>query len=259
MKIELDPNIYSLKESATLKINQQVLSDRNQGKSIIHFGFGESPFPVPLPLQQELRRQAHQKHYLSTRGLWPLRERIAQYYQKELGYDFAPEQVVIGPGSKELIFQSLFILTGDVLIPAPSWVSYGPQAQMKGRQFHTLICDEKDHYKLRADTLYDYCKGLDRSQKVLIINSPNNPTGAMYDDDEIAALVEVCKRQKIVVISDEIYREVDFSGKKKGGFSLSTPREPWLLADLARPIPQGAGDWVSSPLRPNSMTLSLPF
>ena len=239
--MELNPNIQFLKESATLKINEQVLSDRNKGKPVIHFGFGQSPFPVPLALQEELRRQAHQNCYLSTRGLWPLRKCIAQYYQKEQGYDFAPEWVVIGPGSKELIFHALFILRGDVLIPAPSWVSYGPQLAMMGRRFHPLICDERDHYKLRANTLSDYCKCLSRGQKVLIINSPNNPTGAVYEDDEIAAIVEVCKRQNIIVISDEIYGEVDFSGRRKKGFFSLYPEGVIVTSGLSKS--QSAGGW----------------
>ena len=239
--MELNPNIQFLKESATLKINQQVLSDRSQGKPIIHFGFGESPFPVPLALQKELGRQAHQNHYLPTRGLLPLRKCIAEYYQKKWKYNFLPEQILIGPGSKELIFQALFILRGDVLIPAPSWVSYGPQVLAMGRQFHTLICHEKDHYKLRADTLSDYCRSLGHGQKVLIMNSPHNPTGAVYEDDEIASIVEVCRKQNIIIISDEIYKEVDFSDRiKKGVFSLY-PEGTVVTSGISKA--QSSGGW----------------
>ena len=239
--MELNPNIQFLEESATLKINQQVLSDRSQGNPIIHFGFGESPFPVPLALQEELGRQAHQNHYLPTRGLLPLRKCIAEYYQKKWEYDFTPEQILIGPGSKELIFQALFILQGDVLIPAPSWVSYGPQVLAMGRQFHTLTCYEKDHYKLRADTLSDYCHSLGDGQKILIINSPHNPTGAVYEDDEIAAIVEVCRKQNVIIISDEIYKEVDFSDKiKKGIFSLY-PEGTVVTSGISKA--QSSGGW----------------
>ena len=132
MQLELNPNILSLKESATLKINQEVLANRLRGECTFHFGFGQSPFPVPRILQEELRKNVHQKDYLPTRGLWRLRECIAQHYQKKRDYLLEPEGIVIGPGSKELIFQSLFILQGAVLIPAPSWVSYGPQVQIRG-------------------------------------------------------------------------------------------------------------------------------
>ena len=239
--MELNPNILSLKESATLKINQQVLADRKRGESTVHFGFGQSPFPVPRILQEELRKNAHQKDYLPTQGLWQLRERIAQYYQQERHYQFEASGIVIGPGSKELIFQSLFILQGAILIPAPSWVSYGPQVQIRGRKIHPLRCDEENHYKLQAADLANYCHRLNGQQKVLIINTPNNPTGAVYGDDEIAEIAEVCKRYNIIIISDEIYGDIDFSERPKKGFFSHYPEGTLVTGGLSKA--HSAGGW----------------
>ena len=239
--VEINPNILALKESATLKINQQVLNDRKKGKRIMHFGFGQSPFPVPRLLQNELKKHTHEKDYLPTRGLLPLRENISQYYRDRWGYEFGVNEIVIGPGSKELIFQALFTLQGEVLVPAPSWVSYGPQVQIKGRQIHPLYCDEDNGYKLRASNLSDYCKQLDDRQKILIMNSPNNPTGMVYQDDEIGEIAEVCKRQNIIIISDEIYGEIDFTKKRKKGFFSFCPERTLVTGGLSKTF--SAGGW----------------
>ena len=241
--MKINPNVLSLKESATLKINQKALGDRQAGKPIVHFGFGQSPFPIPAPMREELKREAHQKDYLPTLGLLSLREQIATYYREKRGYSLSANEIAIGPGSKELIFDTLFVLPGDVLIPAPSWVSYGPQVTACGRSFHSLICDEKNHYKLRAADLSDYCTGqLRPGQKILIINSPNNPTGAVYSDEEIAQIADVCRRHNIIVISDEIYGEINFSGKKHQNSFLSLyPEGTIMTAGLSKS--HSAGGW----------------
>ena len=249
--MKLNPNVMALKESATLRNNQQVLADRREGKGkpIIHFGFGQSPFPVPPLMVEELARQAAQKDYLPTRGLVPLREQIAHYYRQQWGYEFHANEVVIAPGSKELLFQTLFILAGPVLIPAPSWVSYGPQAELCNRPLHPIFCTQDNHYKLRGQDLFDYCQhhfgAEDKQQKILIINSPNNPTGAVYENEEIAEIVAVCKRLNIIVISDEIYGEIDFSqewqaGQRKGFFSLY-PEGTIVTGGLSKA--HSAGGW----------------
>ena len=241
--MKINPNILSLKESATLKINQTALADLQKGKSIVHFGFGQSPFPVPIPMCEELKKEAHQKDYLPTQGLLPLREQIAKYYREKRNYQLTANEIAIGPGSKELIFQALFILPGDVLIPAPSWVSYGPQVMAYGRSFHSLFCDENNHYKLKASDLSDYCtQNLKDDQKILIINNPNNPSGAVYGDQEIAEITDVCRRHNIIVISDEIYGEIDFSREeRKSSFLSLYPEGTIMTAGLSKS--HSAGGW----------------
>jgi len=89
---------------------------------------------VPDLLQKSLAENVDKKDYLPTQGLPELCEAIAHFYKKEYGYDFSSESICIGPGSKELIFQTIYLMEGPLLVPAPSWVSYGPQAALRGKE-----------------------------------------------------------------------------------------------------------------------------
>lgn len=231
----LNTTIQKLKESATLAINQAAKKLRSEGKEVFHFGFGQSPFPVADLVQEELSRHTDKKEYLPTLGLEPLREAICSFYKRKYHYHFQPDCVLIGPGSKELIFQALFVLEGPVLIPAPSWVSYGPQAHIRGKQVHTILTRRENDYKLHPEDLEVACNLLlVNRQKILILNNPNNPTGTVYTDKEIRDISEVCKRHGIIVISDEIYALTDFSGRPYRGFSTHYPEGTIVTGGLSK-------------------------
>jgi aspartate aminotransferase len=232
--ILLNPNISNLKESSTLKINMKVKQMRSQGKDVVHFGFGQSPFPVCSKIVERLQEHAGDKDYLPTLGLPKLREEIVSHYKKHFDYDFEPDYICIGPGSKELIYQALMILEGTVLVPAPSWVSYGPQVNSRGKHISRILTKKENNYKLQADELESVCKTLTADQKILIINSPNNPTGAVYNEDEIKQIVKVAKENNIVIISDEIYALIDFTGEKKTGFFHYYPEGTIVTAGLSK-------------------------
>ncbi len=114
--------IKNLSLSATLKINEKSKVIENEGKNIIKFGFGQSPFPVPITIVEELKKNAHQKSYLPIQGLDKLRGSIAKYESKKKNFNFDSDQVIIGPGSKELMFLMHLAFEGEVLLPAPSWI-----------------------------------------------------------------------------------------------------------------------------------------
>lgn len=233
-QLELNQDILNLKESATLKINQLALKMREEGEEVFHLGFGQSPFPVHAKIINKLKDHAHEKDYLPTLGLLSLREEIARYYQANFQYDFLPENICIGPGSKEMLFQVLFILEGPVIIPAPSWVSYGPQVNIRGKEITTIQTSESNKYKLKAGELIETCQKLGDGQKILIINSPNNPTGAVYTESEIASIAKVAKENNVLIMSDEIYAQVDFSGTPKKGFYHFYPEGTLVTAGLSK-------------------------
>ena len=112
----LNPLVLSLKESATLAINLKAIGLREAGKTVHHFGFGQSPFPVPDNIQEALRKNADKKEYLPTQGLPELCEAVAAFYRDRFGYNFSAENVCIGPGSKELNFQTLYLMEGPLLV-----------------------------------------------------------------------------------------------------------------------------------------------
>ncbi|MCH9664776.1 MAG: aminotransferase class I/II-fold pyridoxal phosphate-dependent enzyme, partial [Gammaproteobacteria bacterium] len=132
MHIKINDRISGVKESATLAINERAMALREQGKTIFHFGFGQSPFPVHPLIVDALIANSHRKAYLPTLGLPELRANLATYYSNR-GYAWEPQHIVVGPGSKELLFDLFYLLSGVLLLPVPSWVSYYPQAHLVGK------------------------------------------------------------------------------------------------------------------------------
>ncbi|MDA8793566.1 pyridoxal phosphate-dependent aminotransferase [Bacteriovoracaceae bacterium] len=211
-EIKLNPNLSKVKESATLKINQQAKKLREEGRVVYHWGFGESPFPVPQEIQNELKKRTSHKEYVTTAGLPLLRETIADYYQSKYQItSINKENTFIGPGSKELLFQLLYILEGDFIIPTPSWVSYLPQLQLKNANVHIAHTSRENGYRLTADILEETCQQSNSDQRILILNSPSNPTGQVYSQEDLEKLVPILEKYNVIVISDEIYSQVDFT------------------------------------------------
>ncbi len=225
MRPALNPLVLSLKESATLAINLKALELRRQGKDIVHFGFGQSPFPVPEIIQAALRDNVDKKDYLPTQGLPELCEAVSKFYGDEFGYHFKPSDVCVGPGSKELIFQIIYLMEGPLLVPVPSWVSYGPQAALRGKEIIPIPTSRENNYRVTPELLDRACYSAGQSQKLLIFNNPNNPTGALYHETEIKELAEICRAYQVIVISDEIYAMIEF--------------DEWSMSSLAKFYPEG--------------------
>ena len=198
--ILINENVLSLKESATLAINQEAKRLKAEGKNVYHWGFGESPFPISLPIQNELKKRTSHKEYLPTLGLEALRKTISNYYDQEYKVQYNPENIFVGPGSKELIFQLLYLLKGKVIIPAPSWVSYGPQIDLKGEKGSILKTSRSNQYKITPESLEKHCQSLGHEQKILILNSPSNPTGQVYTKEEFEKLTPILRKHNIIVI-----------------------------------------------------------
>ena len=115
--------IKALDLSATLKINEISKSIELSGKEVIKFGFGQSPFQVPEDIVEELKKNAHQKSYLPIQGLEKLREAISGYESRKKNIIFSTDQVMVGPGSKELMCLLHICFNGKILLPTPSWLS----------------------------------------------------------------------------------------------------------------------------------------
>ena len=115
--------VKDLKPSSTLKINEVSRELESKGKKIFKFGFGQSPFQIPPDVVNELKNNSHQNKYLPMQGLKELRESVAKYTAIKKDYSYKSENVIIGPGSKELMFLLHVLFDGDIILPAPSWVS----------------------------------------------------------------------------------------------------------------------------------------
>jgi len=236
----LNPNVLGLPPSATLAINERSNELISQGRTVYKLGLGQSPFPVPRPVVEALRRAAPEKDYLPVRGLRPLREEVTEFLHRRHGIERARRQVLVGPGSKELIFMTQLAYAGELLVPSPSWVSYAPQARIIGRRVTWLPTTLEDGWKLLPATLDEYCGANPGLPRLLILNYPNNPTGVSYSEAELAALADVARRHQLLVISDEIYADLDHHGRTASiahhypeGTVVSTGLSKWC----------GAGGW----------------
>ena len=200
--------IKNLDLSATLKINEISKKLEQEGKEIIKFGFGQSPFPVPVKVVDELKKNAHQKSYLPIQGLDDLRVAISKYESKKKNKNFSSEQIIVGPGSKELMFLLHVSFDGEIILPAPSWVSYQPQSIIADNKFHWIQTIAENNWYPTAESLEELVLKNKEKNYLLILNSPNNPSGQVCKN--IKEISEIVKKYKIIVLSDEIYSELTF-------------------------------------------------
>ncbi len=215
IKPKIRQRLQQLSPSDTLLINEVSRQLEAQGKEVFKFGFGQSPFPIPGAVQSTLASNAHQKAYLPVQGLPELRESIAVHMNRLLDRsDLHPDQVFVGPGSKELIFLTQLSLDLPLLLPSPSWVSYAPQAQICGNKIH-WIPTARDNWKLTPDLLEEYLLKHKISEGLLLLNYPCNPTGVELNCTELEAMAAVCRKYELTVISDEIYGLTAFDGAYK--------------------------------------------
>jgi aspartate aminotransferase len=210
--VQISLNVRGLAQSSTLAINERSARLEREGRRVFRMGLGQSPFPVPESVVETLRENAHQKDYLPVRGLDMLRQAVADYHQRVDGISRSADDVLIGPGSKELLFILQLTFYGDLLVPSPSWVSYAPQAAIAGRQ-HRWIETRREHgWRLTPEALDAACAGDPNRPRILILNYPSNPLGVTYSASQLQALARVARRYGLVVLSDEIYGELHHQG-----------------------------------------------
>jgi len=213
--IKLSQTIHDLPHSPTLWANDLVHQKRKSNETVYHMGFGESPFPVPERMKQALADSAHRKEYLPADGLDELIDAVKNYYRPLLGDEYIDNSdVLVAPGSKLFLYALQMAVEGDLLMPVPSWVSYGPQAKMLGTQVikvPTRLDDEG--YHIAPKDLREAIHNGRREGKnptKMIINAPNNPTGLTIPSEELPGIAKVCEEEGVLIISDEIYGLVDY-------------------------------------------------
>lgn len=211
--INLNLNVRGLKKSATLAINERSRELAAQGKEIFFLGFGQSPFPVPEPVVEALKENAHQKDYLAVQGLYPLRQSIAAYFKRKQGLSYSAEDIMVSPGSKELLFLLQLVYYGDLVMPMPSWVSYSPQAMIIGRRVNWIKTHPENDWRLSADELEALCEMDPDRPRIVIINYPANPTGASYTVAQLKRIAEIARKYGVILLSDEIYGELHHLGR----------------------------------------------
>ena len=238
MKNLTKKSILKLKQSSTLVINEKCKKLITQGKKVYQFGFGQSPFPVPEKIVTALKNNAHRKEYLPIQGLSKLRESISKDLKKKTGVDYPKENIVITPGSKEAMLLLHVAFNGEIILSAPSWVSYEPQAIIGRNKVHWIKTSRENNWFPTANQLEKKIKSIKKKNLIFILNSPNNPSGTMCKNlEELAA---VLKKYNVIVLSDEIYTDLTFCNKYES-ISKYYPERTFISGGLSKWC--GAGGW----------------
>ena len=230
--------IKNLKSSSTLKINEISQKLESEGKKIYKFGFGQSPFQVPIDVIDELKNNAYQNKYLPMQGLSELRTAISKYASSQNNQNYKAENIIIGPGTKELMFLLQLLFDGNILLPTPSWVSYAPQALL-GRNKVCWIetTSENNWFPTTKEIEKTILKNKDKNY-LLFLNSPNNPSGQICNN--LKEISFIAKKYNILILSDEIYSELSFNKDFKS-ISEFYPEKTIISNGLSKWC--GAGGW----------------
>ena len=230
--------VKDLEPSSTLKINEISRQLEEKGEKIFKFGFGQSPFQIPPNIVNELKNNANQNKYLPMQGLEELREAIAKYTSNQKDYNYKSENVIIGPGSKELMFLLHVLFDGEIILPTPSWVSYAPQAVL-GRNKIQLIQTKRENNWFPTGLEIEEIILKDKSKNYLLfLNSPNNPSGQICENLE--EISEIAKKYNLIILSDEIYSELSFEKNFKS-ISSFCPEKTIISTGLSKWC--AAGGW----------------
>lgn len=228
-------NVARLKESATLAVAALAASLRAAGREIIELGVGEPDFDTPDFIRAAAKRaiDAGVGHYTATEGILPLREAIvADAAERYRGSDrIDARQVVVSTGSKQSLFNACFVLFGpgdEVLIPTPSWTSYFEMVTLARATAVSVPGDPHRSLKVSAESLAAAATPRTRG---IMLNSPTNPTGAVYDEDELAAILELATERGWWLISDEIYRRLSYDGPAPSLLELAGERDRLVIVD----------------------------
>jgi aspartate aminotransferase len=240
--VSLNLDIRGLGLSATLAINERIKELQKNGKEIYNFGLGQSPFPVPVPVVDALKLHAHEKDYLPVKGLPALRKAVAEFHKKMDHVEIKPKNVLVGPGSKELMFLLQLVYYGEIILPTPCWVSYGPQAQILNRHIQFIHTSLDTKWQITPQQLEELCANEHDvfRPRILILNYPSNPHGGSYSIEELKKIAKIARKYEIILLSDEIYGQLHFKGEHNSvaryypeGTIISSGLSKWC----------GAGGW----------------
>ena len=221
MKNRVAKKMSMISPSLTLAISAKAKAMKQAGESVVSFGVGEPDFNTPDHIIDAAKKalDAGQTKYTPSSGLLPLRKAICEKFEKDNGLSYEPSQIIVSNGAKHSIFNACFAILdeGDeVIIPEPYWLTYPEVVKVCGGTVKFLPCKKENKYKFSAEELKN---AITPKTKMLIFNSPSNPTGAVYDEAEVRAIAKVCEDAEIFVLADEIYEKLCYNGVK--AFSIA--------------------------------------
>ena len=255
MTMELSERATILTPSLTLSIDSKAKAMKAEGLDVCSFGAGEPDFDTPAHIKAAAQAAIEMgfTKYTPSSGTPELRQAIADKFKADNGLDYKPSQVIVSNGAKHSCYNAILATCqpGDeVLIPAPYWLSYPEMVRLAGASPVFVQTKEANGWKMTAEEFQD---AMTPRTKLVIINSPGNPTGAVYTRAELQAIVDVCADEEILILSDEIYEKLTYDGAEHvsvaslpgaadltitiNGFSKAYSMTGWRLGYLGAPEP----------------------
>lgn len=254
--MEISTRVKELTPSLTLTIDSKAKAMKNEGLDICSFGAGEPDFDTPEHIKNAAIAALEQgfTKYTPSSGIPELRQAISQKLRADNKLDYKPNQIVVSNGAKQCCYNAIMACVdeGDeVIIPAPYWLSYPEMVRLAGGVPVIVPTQEKNAWKLTAE---EFENAMTPKTKMIIINSPGNPTGSVYTHEELRAISEVAAEEEIYILSDEIYEKLTYEGVEHvsiasltpeaydltvtvNGFSKAYAMTGWRLGYLAAPEP----------------------
>jgi len=213
--MKLAQRVSRIKPSATLAISAKAKALKKKGVQVVNFGVGEPDFDTPRHIQDAAIAALGrgETRYTAVSGIDELKDAVCRVIQEDYGLSYAKENVMVCCGGKHALynlFQAVLDPGDEVVIPSPYWVSYPDMVELAGATPVTVACPEENGFKLRPEDLED---AITPHTRMIILNSPSNPTGVHYLPSELAALAKVLARyEEIMIVSDDIYYRILFQG-----------------------------------------------
>ncbi len=210
--MKISKRAQNIKPSLTLTITAKAKEMKKQGLDVVSFGAGEPDFDTMSHIKEAAKRAIDEgfTKYTATSGILPLKEAICMKLRRDNWLDYEPKEIIVSAGAKQSLFNMILTLVDDkdeVIIPVPYWVSYDEMVKFAGGKSVLL---KTNNFKIDPQMLE---KAITSKTKMLILNSPANPTGVVYEEKELKQIAQICIKHNIIVLSDEIYEKITY-GKK---------------------------------------------
>lgn len=204
----------SIAQSPTLRLNEEARLLRERGESVIHLGIGEpkNKAPISAILSSSAKLSSGDIKYVPTDGLPSLKKAIIRYTEDQYGRMVAPGNIIVSEGAKQSLFNILFTLCNpqdEVIVLAPYWVSYPEIIKMVGAT-PVIVTPEDGSF---IPSINEIEQAISTYTKAIILNSPNNPSGVIFPAELVSRIVEICEKQGIYLVCDDIYHKLVFDGK----------------------------------------------
>jgi len=246
----------NISPSPTLAVDAKAKALQAAGEDVCGFAAGEPDFDTPQHIKDACiaALKSGKTKYAATPGIEPLRQAIASRYGSDYGFKVAPSQVIVSPGGKFSCYLGVVATCSpgdEVIVPAPFWVSYPEMVKLAGATPKLVLADDRTGFKLTPAQLE---AAIGPRTKMLILNSPSNPTGAVYTRAELAALVEIAVKHNLYILSDEMYEHLVYDDAKPtcvatlspeaaertitvAGFSKTYSMTGWRIGTTVAPAP----------------------